>query len=100
MLVVAGYVDVDFSLLDDPYMQMVTMMTQTRKELGCYGYLLVPDPIEDNRVSIYERWESQAHLDAHLQSAHVADFNRDVGPAITAMHLFTYEVTDEKKMGA
>ncbi len=97
MLVVAGYIEVDFSLLDDPYMQMVTMMTQTRKELGCYGYLLVPDPIKDNTVSVYERWESQAHLDAHLASEHVAEFNRDTAHAIIAMNLYTYEVTSEKQ---
>ncbi len=98
MLVVAGYAEVDFAKLDDPYAALVAMMRETRKELGCYAYLLVPDPIQDNRISIFERWESEAHLKAHFATPHMAEFNRVCGPAITALHVKIYDVAGERDL--
>jgi quinol monooxygenase YgiN len=100
MIIVAGHADIDFSLMDDPYATMVTMMTATRKEAGCLGYLLVPDPIEDNRISIFERWESMAHLNAHMVTPHMNAFNHTAGSAIKGIHLKIYDATGEREFGS
>ncbi|MDQ3610343.1 MAG: antibiotic biosynthesis monooxygenase [Actinomycetota bacterium] len=42
-------------------------------EEGCISYALHRDNADPNHLVLVERWRSQADLDAHLQSAHVAD---------------------------
>lgn len=43
----------------------------TRKEAGCLEYTLTANPENENMLVYIERWESQAHLDAHMQSEHM-----------------------------
>ncbi len=40
-----------------------------RAEAGCLEYAVTADPIEADRVVLYERWADQAALDAHLVGA-------------------------------
>jgi quinol monooxygenase YgiN len=42
------------------------MMRASRAETGCLDYTFCADPIEPGRVILFERWESQSDLDAHL----------------------------------
>lgn len=47
------------------------LLEPTRREDGCIQYD-VHQSIENPRLfSFYERWVSKAHLDKHLQSAHI-----------------------------
>lgn len=43
----------------------------TRKEEGCIEYTLTATPEHENLLMYIEKWESRAHLDAHLQSEHM-----------------------------
>ncbi len=53
-------------------------VTETNKEAGCVSYRLVND-CADSRVFIFvEQWETQAALDAHMQTPHF----KALGPAI------------------
>ena len=47
------------------------LLAPTRKEAGCLNYDLHASPGEPALFLFHENWTSQAHLDAHLQSAHV-----------------------------
>ncbi len=40
-------------------------MRRSRGEQGCITYVFAADPLEPGLVHLYERWESQADLDAH-----------------------------------
>jgi quinol monooxygenase YgiN len=66
MLIVAGpgYVDPDrrATLLA----ALAPSLRQVRTTPGCLDYVVAADPIEADRVNIYERWESATALDAHL----------------------------------
>ncbi|MEI7533929.1 MAG: putative quinol monooxygenase, partial [Verrucomicrobiae bacterium] len=44
----------------------------TRKEAGCINYDLHALPEVPGKFLFHENWTSQAHLDAHLKSAHIA----------------------------
>jgi quinol monooxygenase YgiN len=56
-------------------------VTETNKEQGCIGYRLVND-CADNRVFMFvELWETQAALDAHMQTPHF----KALGPAIAEL---------------
>ena len=37
-----------------------------RDEAGCLEYTFAADPLEADRVVLFERWASQDALDAHL----------------------------------
>ena len=42
-------------------------MRLSRTEKGCIEYVVAPDPVEDDRVVLSERWETQADLDKHIR---------------------------------
>ncbi|MET7394887.1 putative quinol monooxygenase [Dactylosporangium sp. NPDC005572] len=66
MLIVAGtgYVDPDHR--DALLASLAPSLRHTRTTPGCLDYVVAADPIEPDRVNIYERWESEAHLNTHL----------------------------------
>jgi len=57
------------------------LVSETNKEAGCIAYDLYQDINCDQRLTFIECWESQGHLDAHVQSAH---FKRIV-PSLAGM---------------
>lgn len=48
------------------------MLAPTRAEAGCRQYDLHVDHADPNRLVMIERWDSQAALDAHIASPHMA----------------------------
>ena len=40
----------------------------SRSEPGCIEYVFAADPVEPDRVTLSERWQSRADLDAHLEA--------------------------------
>jgi quinol monooxygenase YgiN len=90
MLIVAGtgYVDPDHrdALLED----LAPSLRQARTAPGCLDYVVAADPIEAGRVNIYERWESQAHLNAHL--ADVVQTAPPI-PDVRSVEIMRYEIS-------
>jgi len=50
---------------------LVALVEPTRQEVGCINYDLHQLPENPAKFLFHENWTSQAHLDAHLQSAHI-----------------------------
>ena len=50
---------------------LIGLVAPTRQEAGCLNYDLHILPEEPAKFLFHENWTSQAHLDAHLQSAHI-----------------------------
>src|SRR5450755_2733186 len=50
---------------------LIGLVAPTRKEDGCINYDLHASPGDPAKFLFHENWTSQAHLDAHLQSAHI-----------------------------
>ena len=50
---------------------LLGLLAPTRGEAGCLNYDLHESPEEPARFLFHENWTSKAHLDAHLQSAHI-----------------------------
>jgi quinol monooxygenase YgiN len=48
------------------------LVEPTHAEEGCILYALHQSPDDPTRLAFVERWASREHLDAHLQSPHVA----------------------------
>ncbi len=69
-------------------------------EDGCLGYEAVIDfdsglaaqgELRDNVVVIVEKWESMAHLEAHLAAPHMADYREKVKDMVEGVGLEVLE---------
>ena len=50
---------------------LIGLVAPTRKEAGCINYDLHASPEDPAKFLFHENWTSRAHLDTHLQSAHI-----------------------------
>ena len=65
------------------------LVPTVRAEEGCIEYIPMIDsatgmaaqsPVRENVVTVVEKWESVAALEAHLATPHMADFRRATEP--------------------
>jgi quinol monooxygenase YgiN len=50
-----------------------SLLEPTRNEVGCILYELMQNEADPTDFTFYEEWTNSAALDAHAQSAHIAD---------------------------
>ena len=75
----------------DEYLRLAAELApQVEAEAGCrrYSYTLdiaspigIQDPVDENRVTLIEEWESLAHLEAHLSAPHMSEY----GPRMSGL---------------
>ncbi len=63
MIIVAGSVHVDPQQRDEYLRSCISVMAQARKAPGCLDFALSPDPLEPDRINVYERWKSDEDLE-------------------------------------
>lgn len=76
MIVVTGTIELaaeDSETLIEP---VIEVMRLTALEKGCIVYRFYRDLENAALFRIYEEWDSQADLDAHLKSPHIAEFGK------------------------
>ena len=93
MIIVGGRFDVDPEQRDAFLAERHELMRRSRGEDGCLEYTFAADPLELGGVVLFERWESQAALDAHLAAIAVAT---TVTPRSASITL--YEVASERPL--
>ncbi len=94
MLVIAGHIRLDPAKRSEALAAAVVMMEATRKEEGCQAYTFSVDLEDDGVFHIFEQWESPEALDAHFQTAHMADFQKAMpGFGIREMAVQRYEIS-------
>jgi quinol monooxygenase YgiN len=69
MVILQGTGRVDTALRERFLAQRAESMRISRAEPGNLEYVIAADPIEDDRVILSERWETQEDLTAHLRAA-------------------------------
>lgn len=74
MIVVAGYARSRPEARQEARAAMVEVAEATRQEAGCIDYRFFNDLVDPDLFFIFEQWESDAALEAHLRTAHVAAF--------------------------
>jgi quinol monooxygenase YgiN len=94
MVIVAGHIVVDPQQRDDYLSGCVEVVRQARRTAGCLDFALSADPIEPGRVNIFERWESQAAVEAFRGSGP----GDDQGAAIIGASVAEYDITDERTL--
>ena len=87
MLIVAGYLVVEPLLRDSYLEECKDVVRQARRTPGCLDYAISADLLDPSRVDVFERWESQAAVDAFrgsgpsdkqqgaIMSASVSEYN-------------------------
>lgn len=83
MLVIAGNAPINPAKREEGKVILKTMMDATMQEDGCITYQFLFNPWNDAEVHIFEEWESQDALDAHFQSAHMAEFRKALPNFVT-----------------
>lgn len=83
MIIVAGRLHVDRVDRDRYVAECVAVVEQARTAPGCLDFAITADSVEADRINVYERWESDEHLErfrgsgpdagqtAQLRDAHV-----------------------------
>jgi quinol monooxygenase YgiN len=66
VIIVGGRFEVDPEQRDAFLTERHERMRTSRSEDGCLEYTYAADPLEPGRVVLFERWETQSALDAHL----------------------------------
>jgi len=74
---------------------IVTMMLASRQEDGCIDYTFAQDLNDPAVLVLFERWRDQDALQAHMQSAHMADFQKAMEANPPAMRQLRMYETDE-----
>ena len=99
MVIVAGTFQVDPEQREAFLASRIERMRTSRAEPGCLEYTFSVDPLDPGRVLLFERWASQADLDAHLAvpSAPPASPGAEVVP--TATTIVIYDVSGERPLG-
>ena len=64
MIIVAGHVTVEPEQRESYLAGCVSIVERSREAAGCLDVAISADLIDPGRVNIFERWESQAALDA------------------------------------
>ena len=94
MLVIAGHIRIDPAkrpLAEDAAREM---MQATRREAGCLAYVFSADLGDPGLFHLFEEWESQAALEAHFASPHMAAFQAAVGGlGVKRVAIQRYEVS-------
>ena len=93
MIIVGGRFEVDPEERDAFVAERHEMMRTSRGEDGCLEYTLAADPLEPDRVVLFERWESQAALDAHL-----AAISARTTVAPRSVSITVYDVAGERPL--
>jgi quinol monooxygenase YgiN len=94
MVIVAGHIVVDPQERDDYLSGCVEVVRQARRAAGCLDFALSADLIDPGRVNIFERWESQAAVEAFRGSGP----SDEQGAAIRAASVAEYDVEGERSL--
>jgi len=99
MVIVGGTFEIDPDQREQFLAGRAAMMRRSRAEHGCLEYSFCADPLDPARVVLFERWSSQADLDAHLaaQRAEPPVNDPDIRPISSSIAI--YDVTGERMLG-
>ena len=79
MILIAGSMNVKPESIDAFMATAVELMRATHQEAGCIAYSFSRDPLDDTKVHIFEKWESEDALAAHMGTEHMAAFIGKLG---------------------
>jgi quinol monooxygenase YgiN len=98
MVIVGGTFELDPELRDKFIESRADMMRNSRSEPGCIEYTFSADPLDPSRVMLFEKWEDQASLDAHIAAMRAAPQPSEPGIAPISASIRLYDVVGERPL--
>ncbi len=68
MIIIAGHLRVAASERDEYLTAVADVSTRARRTPGCHDFVQAADPLDPERINIYERWDSDEALLAFRSS--------------------------------
>ena len=94
MVIVAGHIVVEPEERDAYVAGCVSVVEQARRAAGCLDFAITADLIDPGRVNVFERWESQAAVEA-FRSSGPSD---EQGAAMLSASVAEYDVADVRQL--
>jgi len=88
MVIVAGHITVEPQQRESYLAGCVSVVEQARAALGCLDFAISADLIDPGRINIFERWESQAAVEAFRGSGP----SDEQGAAMLSVSVAEYDV--------
>ena len=86
MIIVSGSIRVRPGRRDAFLAGSMEAVAAARRAPGCLDFVVAADPIETDRVNVYEQWESEAALEAFRGEGPGEDLSTDIVDASVARH--------------
>lgn len=93
-VIVAGYVVVDPGERAAYLADCVDVVRQARSAAGCLDFAISGDLLDDGRVNVYERWESQTAVEAFRGDGP----SDEQGAALMSASVAEYEVAAQRSL--
>jgi len=87
MIIVSGKIYVGAGTREAFLTRSRTAVVQARRSWGCRDFVVAADPIESNRVNVYEEWESEEALIAFRGDGPGDDLSSSIVKAEVAKHM-------------
>ncbi len=98
-IIVTGVIDLDPAKHDDAIAAMTACMEATRAEDGCEHYAFSADLADPGRFHVSEQWASQAAMDAHMATPHLAALMGQMGElGVTGASLTKWDGATSSKL--
>jgi quinol monooxygenase YgiN len=95
MVIVAGEIRMHAGTRHEFLTAVAPLVAATLLEDGCHTYAFTPDPDDADLIRLYELWEDDASLAAHLASAHIGEWaTTSATLPIVSADVMKYTVTD------
>jgi len=101
MIIVGGTFTVDPERREEFLAGQLELMRISRSEPGCLEYTFSADPLDLDRVVLFERWATQDDLDAHLRAVdarRAAAASSGGGVAARSSSIVLYDVASERPL--
>lgn len=87
MIIVSGKIYVQPGSRDDFLRRSADAIVQARGTAGCRDFVVAADPLEPDRVNVYEEWESEEALSAFRGEGPGEDLSANIVRADVAEHV-------------
>jgi quinol monooxygenase YgiN len=94
MVIVAGHITVEPQQRESYVAGCVSAVEQARGAAGCLDFAIAADLVDPGRVNIFERWESQAAVDAFRGSGP----SDEQGAAMLSASVAEYDIADVRPL--
>ncbi len=94
MVIVAGHLVVAEEVRTDYLAGCADVVEQARRSPGCLDFAISADLLDPARINVFERWDSQAAVEAFRGDGTDAD----QGAMITSASISEYDVAGERRL--